>query len=63
MYHLQSRYAHARNEMGFLTYTCICICIPLPRAQILMLISKYQASRGVVVSVRWGDGSGCIGLV
>ena len=32
------------------------ICIPLPSNQIL--ISKYQASGGVVVSIGWGNGSG-----
>ena len=34
----------------------IAVCIPLPSNQIL--ISKYQASGGVVVSVGWGNGSG-----
>ena len=36
--------------------TCIHVCSPLPGNQIL--ISKYLARRGVVVSGGWSNGSG-----
>ena len=56
-YHIQSCLLDSVREFMMLRSCCsVFTCIPLPSNQIL--ISKYQASGGVVVSVGWGNVSG-----
>ena len=42
--------------VGLAKCVCVCVCSLLPGNQIL--ISKYLARRGVVVSGGWSNGSG-----